>query len=190
MIVTYQILMFVVILLENGIARYLGLLPCQCSYFLYARMNMSNRSLILVIILLLFIFLLPAFTGLVGLMVDTELSDNDDFDTLVNSFIASVARITVPPMMSGLMLGMSIFTLFVVYQGGRSNRRLFNDRTIDAINLFRGIFSETALCRAVFVFRFPDSPPEQARQELTNVIPFPTLILSVNGGIKHAVSHC
>jgi len=153
-------------------------------------MNMSNRSIILVIILLLFIFLLPAITGLVGLMVDTELSDSDDFETLVNSFIASVARITVPPMMSGLMLGMSIFTLFVVYQGGRSNRRLFNDRTIDAVNLFRGIFSETALFRAVFVFLFFDSSLNQARQELKNVIPFSTPILSFNGGITHAMSHC
>jgi len=151
---------------------------------------MSNRSIILVIILLLFIFLLPAITGLVGLMVDTELSDSDDFETLVNSFIASVARITVPPMMSGLMLGMSIFTLFVVYQGGRSNRRLFNDRTIDAVNLFRGIFSETALFRAVFVFLFFDSSLNQARQELKNVIPFSTPILSFNGGITHAMSHC
>ena len=153
-------------------------------------MNMSNRSIILVIILLLFIFLLPAITGLVGLMVDTELSDSDDFETLVNSFIASVARITVPPMMSGLMLGMSIFTLFVVYQGGRSNRRLFNDRTIDAVNLLRGIFSETALFRAVFVFLFFDSPLNQARQELKNVIPFSAPILSFNGGITHAMSYC
>jgi len=88
------------------------------------------------------------------------------------------------------MLGMSIFTLFVVYQGGRSNRRLFNDRTIDAVNLLRGIFSETALFRAVFVFLFFDSPPDQARQELKNVVPFPTLILSFNGGITHAMSHC
>jgi len=151
---------------------------------------MSNRSIILVIILLLFIFLLPAITGLVGLMVDTELSDSDDFETLVNSFIASVARITVPPMMSGLMLGMSIFTLFVVYQGGRSNRRLFNDRTIDAVNLLRGIFSETALFRAVFVFLFFDSPLNQARQELKNVIPFSAPILSFNGGITHAMSYC
>jgi len=151
---------------------------------------MSNRSIILVIILLLFIFLLPAITGLVGLMVDTELSDSDDFETLVNSFIASVARITVPPMMSGLMLGMSIFTLFVVYQGGRSNRRLFNDRTIDVVNLLRGIFSETALFRAVFVFLFFDPPPDQARQELKNVVPFPTLILSFSGGITDAMSHC
>ena len=132
---------------------------------------MSNRSIILVIILLLFIFLLPAITGLVGLMVDTELSDSDDFETLVNSFIASVARITVPPMMSGLMLGMSIFTLFVVYQGGRSNRRLFNDRTIDVVNLLRGIFSETALFRAVFVFL--DHDPNHKKGESTIIIPSP-----------------
>ena len=151
---------------------------------------MPTRSIVLVIILLLFIFLLPAITGLVGLMADNELSDSDDFDTLVNSFIASVTRITVPPMMSGLMLGMSIFTLFVVYQGGRSNRRLFNDRTIDAVNLLRGIFSETALFRAVFVFLFFDSSLNQARQELKNVIPFSTPILSFNGGITHAMSHC
>ena len=134
---------------------------------------MPTRSIVLVIILLLFIFLLPAITGLVGLMADNELSDSDDFDTLVNSFIASVTRITVPPMMSGLMLGMSIFTLFVVYQGGRSNRRLFNDRTIDAVNLFRGIFSETALIRAVFVFLFFALDPSKAGIEERYSIPNP-----------------
>ena len=152
---------------------------------------MSNRSIVLVIILLLFIFLLPAITGLVGLMVDNELSDIDDFDTLVNSFIASVARITVPPMISGLMLGMSIFTLFVVYQGGRSNRRLFNDRTIDAVNLFRGIFSETALIRAVFVFLFLDFPLDPSKTGIEERYSSPNPILSFNnGGITHAMSHC
>ena len=152
-------------------------------------MKLSDHSITLFSIMMLFIILLPAVTGLVGLTVENEFPEDDDY-TLANSFMASWARIPIHQMVSGLMLGMSMFTLFVVYLGGRSNHRRFNDRTLDSFNLFRGIFFATALFRAVFVFLFFDFPLNQARQELKNVIPFPTPILSFNGGITHAMSHC
>jgi hypothetical protein len=114
-------------------------------------MKLSDHSITLFSIMMLFIILLPAVTGLVGLTVENEFPEDDDY-TLAHSFMASWARIPIHQMLSGLMLGMSMFTLFVVYLGGRSNHRRFNDRTLDSFNLFRGIFFATALFRAVFVF--------------------------------------
>ena len=119
-------------------------------------MNLTNRSVILIIILILLVFLLPAITGLVGLIVDNELPDGDDYDVFASGSIIALARMTTGhQVLSGLMLGISVFALFGVYQGGRSNHRRFNDRTLDTINLLFGdIFSVTALLRAVFVFPF------------------------------------
>ena len=102
-------------------------------------MKLSHRSIVLFSIMMLFIILLPAVTGLVGLTVENEFPEDDDY-TLANSFMASWARMPIHQMLAGLMLGMSMFTLFVVYMGGRSNHRRFNDRTLDSFNLFRGIF--------------------------------------------------
>ena len=122
-------------------------------------MNLTNRSIILLTILILFVFLLPAITGLVGLIVDNELPDGDDYDAFAGSTILALARLMVHPVSAGLMLGISVFALFGVYTGGRSNHRRFNDRTLDSNNLFRGIFSMTALLRAVFVFPFVEPQP-------------------------------
>ena len=135
-------------------------------------MNLTNRSVVLITILILLVFLLPAITGLVGLMVDNELPDSDDYDALAGSSIVALARITGHQVLSGLMLGISVFALFGVYQGGRSNHRRFNDRTLDSNNLFRGIFSVTALLRAVFVFQFVELRPAPTNTRLKkNLIP-------------------
>jgi len=135
-------------------------------------MNISNRSAVLLAILMLFVFLLPAITGPVSFIEDNEFPDADDFETLSNSFIAFLARITVQQMLSGLMLGISIFALCVVYRGGRSNHGRFNDRTIAGTNLFRGIFSLTALNRAVFVFLYFAFEPVPTKKQLyRNPIP-------------------
>ena len=121
-------------------------------------MNLSNHRSVFLAILMLFLVLLPLATGLLGLIEDTDLFDEDDLFT-AESFLRVWSRILTHQMVPGLIFGMSIFTLFVVYLGGRSNHRRFNDRTIDFINILRGIFSATALLRAVFVFPFADLHP-------------------------------
>ena len=90
-------------------------------------------------------------------------------------FMAAFAEIPVSLSLSGLVMGMSIFALFGVYQGGRSNHRRFHDRTPDSINLLRGIFSVTALLRAVFVFQFVEPQPA-ATNEHSQKNPIPILI--------------
>ena len=88
-------------------------------------------------------------------------------------FIAAFAEIPVSLSLSGLVMGMSIFALFGVYLGGRSNHRRFNDRTLDSINLLFGdIFSVTARFGAVFVFPFVELQPARTSKDLhKNLIP-------------------
>ena len=135
------------------------------------RMNLTNRSSVLLAILMLLLVLLPVATGFLGLVEDNELPDEDDFFT-ADSFLVIWSRILAHQMLPGLIFGMSIFALFVVYLGGRSNHRRFNDRTIDFINALRGIFSATALLRAVFVFQFADLHPGHTNKQFyRKVIP-------------------
>jgi hypothetical protein len=73
-------------------------------------------------------------------------------------------------------LGMSIFALFVIYLGGRSNHKRFYDRTIEPVKLFTFKFLKTALKRAVFIFLFLGSPLDNTKHKLTPIILCPTLI--------------
>lgn len=103
--------------------------------------------------LTLFAVLLPLSVG-VGII---ELPGEDDFadedDLLISSDLPSAwDRMPIHQMSVLLMLGMSIFILFVVYLGGRSKHKRFNDRTIDADNVLSAEFFRTALYRAVFNF--------------------------------------
>ena len=143
-------------------------------------MNLTNRSSVLLAILMLFLVLLPIATGFLGLVEDNELPDEDDFFA-VDSLIVAWARITAHQMLSGLIFGMSVFALFVVYLGGRSNHRRFNDRTIDFVHVFRGIFSATALLRAVFVFQFADLHPGHTNKQFYRKV-IPSIIFIPTGG--------
>jgi len=103
-------------------------------------MKLTNRNAFLLVLMMFFIILLPVLTGIAGLTMDNALLEDDDH-SLLSSFMAVLARMQVHQILSGLILGMSIFALFVVYLGGRSNHRRFNDRTLDSMDLFGGIFS-------------------------------------------------
>ena len=129
-------------------------------------MEPSKPSLVRFILIMLLIILLPVLTGVADLSVDNDLFDGDDDFSALSSFLVSWPRISIQQLTAGLMLGMSIFALFVVYLGGRSNHKRFNDRTIDAINALRGIFSATALNRAVFVFLLSDPHPGHTNKRL------------------------
>lgn len=121
-------------------------------------MNVEKRSVIFVIIfLLLFLTLLPAVSGIINFIGVDNFSDDNYLQTRADIAVWAMAPIYLT--MPKLMLGISVFALFGVYLGGRSNYRRFNDRTLDSINLFRGIFSMTAPLRAVFVFPFVEHQP-------------------------------
>ena len=123
-------------------------------------MNQIVRNLILILLMMLAAFVLPAMVeaSLLDLPEEEDLTDEDDDDSsAIHNFSPTWIRIPVHQMSVLLRLGISIFTLFVVYLGGRSKHRRFNDRTIDPVNALLSYSSlKTALLnRAVFYFLFP-----------------------------------
>ena len=137
-------------------------------------MSLTNRNVIFMAMVMLCIILMTVFTGIIIAEEDDQLPD-DDFLTAGN-FAATWFSIPVPQLSFILMLGMSIFALFVIYLGGRSNHKRFYDRTIEPVKLFTFKFLKTALKRAVFVFLFLGSHVDDTKHKLTPIILFPTLI--------------
>jgi hypothetical protein len=137
-------------------------------------MKPVSLSSILFVIIMILLVLLPVATGVLGFIEDDELVDEDDFFT-ADSLIVAWARMSIHQMLPGLVFGMSVFTLFVVYLGGRNNRR-FNDRTIAANNSLGGsLFATALLIRAVFVFLTTVSFTIHAKRQL-NICLIPTII--------------
>ena len=122
-------------------------------------MNQSVRNIFLIIMLMLSVLFMPALmgAGVIDLIEEDDLSDMDGDDfSVISDFPPAWTRIPVHQMAVMLRLGLSIFTSFVVYLGGRSKHRRFNDRTLDHVYALISYALETALfIRAVFHFLFP-----------------------------------
>jgi hypothetical protein len=122
-------------------------------------MNQNAWNVLLIVLLTLSVLFVPALmgAGIAELLDEDDLSDKDGDDlSVVSDFPPTWIRIPVHQMSVLLRLGISIFTLFVVYLGGRSKHRRFNDRTIDHVALIPSSFLKTALInRAVFRFLVP-----------------------------------
>ena len=100
-------------------------------------MNQIVRNLILILLMALAAFVLPALVdaNLLDLPEEEDLTDGGEDDLAVlHNFPPTWIRIPVHQLSVLLRLGLSIFALFVVYLGGRSKHRRFNDRTIDPVN--------------------------------------------------------
>ena len=142
---------------------------------------------ILFILLTLSALFMPTFmeTGVIELAEEDDLSEleGDDFSVIINSAPTWI-RIPVHPMSALLRVGISIFTLFVVYLGGRSKHRRFNDRTLDHdLALISDSFLRTALLiRAVFNFLFPRLHLNYPNSYLVN--DFLHSLFSTQGGTK------
>jgi hypothetical protein len=121
---------------------------------------------------MLSVLFVPAILGtsVIDLQEEDDLTDTEDDDFSALDFPPSWIRIPVHQMSVLLRLGMSIFALFVVYLGGRSKHRRFNDRTLDHVNaLFSYSFLKTALLsRAVFHFLFSTLYLNYPNQYLVN----------------------
>jgi len=116
-------------------------------------MNQTSQPLPLVISRLLLIILSFAFTGLcvISFMTGSEnLSDNDFSDIAYFSIDWIGVQSHQEPML--ITSDISIFALFIVFLGGRSKSRWFNDRTIKPINSSLSFHPKTALYRVVFYF--------------------------------------
>jgi hypothetical protein len=119
-------------------------------------MNLRHLNILCLIILIVSVFLLPLLAGasIIDSPQEDNLADDNDF-FIISTLPVAWIRIPLHQMSLLLRLGISVFALFVVYLGGRSKHRRFNDRTIDAINLLTGelLILKTALIRAAFNFQ-------------------------------------
>ena len=100
-------------------------------------------------------------------IIDFTEEDNfsDQDDLLILSSFSAFWMIMPAAQMSALIgMGISIFALFVVYLGGRSKHRRFNDRTLDWINVLIAKRLKTARIRAVFNFLLLVSHPQEIRR--------------------------
>ena len=138
-------------------------------------MYLKNLGIISLIILLFSVILLPALGAtIINLPEDDDLAD-DDGSSIISNYLVAWTRIPAYQMLSPLRFGISIFILFVVYLGGRSKYRRFNDRTIDHVNISIGEFLKAALIRAVFNFLFFCAPLFHTNNNLIDNF-FPNLI--------------
>lgn len=118
-------------------------------------MNTTVRNVFLIIVILTFI-LLPLMAGIIGLFIETDEDDhsgNMDFSMICSFPMECIRSMSAQQMAAVLWFGMSIFALFVVYLGGRSKAKRFNDRTIEPNKSLIVAFSKAALfIRAAFNF--------------------------------------
>jgi hypothetical protein len=130
-------------------------------------MNLKPLNITFLILLILSVILLPFLMGasIIGLSEQENFVDEDDF-LMMNYFSATWMTMPLHQMtvLSGLVI--SIFVLVIVYLGGRSKHRRFNDRTIDAINVLKAELLKTARIRAVFNFYFLDPNPQEVRSNV------------------------
>jgi hypothetical protein len=152
-------------------------------------MNHSLRSIFLILILMLSVLFMPAVmgAGIIELPEEDDLNDTDEDDfSETGGLPLAWIRIPVHQMAVLLKLGLSIFALCVVYLGGRSKHKRFNDRTLDHINAFISYSLKTALfVRAVFYFLFSVHLPSCSRK-IPSTFFFPPLF-SIQGGTKLCV---
>jgi len=133
-----------------------------------------SRSVILLAIFMLFLALslMPLGTGMIDFMAEDDIPEEDD-STNLSSIPFAWTRISLQRLLIFLQPGLSIFTLFIIYLGGRSKNRRFNDRTIDANMVLKGVTLslKAALSRAVFNFL---NPSKYRTKDAMNIAFLPT----------------
>jgi hypothetical protein len=143
-------------------------------------MHQTVQRIILILLLILSAIILPVFmrVHMMELPEEDDLTDSDEKQddlSLISNSPLSWIRIPVHQLMVLLRLGISIFALLVVYRGGRSKDKRFNDRTIDSLNVLIDGFLGTALLRAVFNSLFRIGPPFHVNDHSIDIF-YPTLI--------------
>ena len=138
-------------------------------------MSTTNRNVIFMAMVMVCIILMTVLTGIMISEEDDQLP-GDDF-LAAGNFAAAWFRIPVPQLSFILMLGMSIYALIIVYLGGRSNHKRFNDRTLEPVKLLKVAYFKTALInRAVFIFLFLVPHAVYTKHKSTYLILFQTMI--------------
>lgn len=118
-------------------------------------MNYRVRTILFILLLAISVLSLPALLegNIIDELPEEADRENDDL-TIISDAVIPWLQAPVHLATILLQVGISFFVLFVVYLGGRSKHRRFNDRTIDPAQVFRFNILKTALSRAVFNFLF------------------------------------
>jgi len=88
----------------------------------------------------------------ISFVEDNNYTDNGDF-SVTAYFPMDWVGVQIPHKLTLLRLDISLFLLFVVYLGGRSKHKWFNDRTIELISSsIDKLCPKAALNRAAFTF--------------------------------------
>jgi len=133
-------------------------------------MKQTSQPLPKVIRHLLLIILLVAFAApsVFGFIEEGE-NYEDNYFSIAANFPMDWIESQIPHGSILLKLDISVFALFVVFIGGRSKSKWFNDRTIELVSSSISPYSKTVLFRAVFCFLSSDHYINQIRNQLTYV---------------------
>jgi hypothetical protein len=135
--------------------------------------NESKSVILLMSIAVLFLLImtvLPAIS-IIGLPEDDSYN-GDGFFPFNNSWDGWIVS-PVYERVVVLNFGVSVFALYVVYLGGRSKHKRFNDRTIDKIDLLETESLKTALIRAVFNFLCSACPANEPSKHFARLFSNP-----------------
>jgi hypothetical protein len=119
-------------------------------------MKNLDRTTFLFATLMLLLFMLSIFagTGLAGFIENDDVQEDDD-SSLIGNIAFTWLRIDASQMPILLRPGLSIFALLIVYLGGRSKHKRFNDRTIDADMISNHVSISLKTAHHAAVFNFP-----------------------------------
>lgn len=119
-------------------------------------MKLVNPNHVFILLMITAIVLLSLLTAILSLTLPDNLPDSDDNASSLGNFLIAWRSVSAQDLALELILGMSVFILFVTYLGGRSNRRRFNDRIPDSNFTSKNVwlFLKTASSEAVFNFLF------------------------------------
>ena len=114
--------------------------------------NSYGRAVIYFVLFTLLLSLLPGLAGIDAEdFFDDDVLDDDSF--IIHDIPFTWLRIDMHHVSILSTVVLSMFVLFVVYLGGRSKHRRFNDRTIDAtVSIHVSMLLRTARRGAVFNF--------------------------------------
>ena len=115
-------------------------------------LNLTQKSTSTILLATILIFL---FT-LIGMSIFNS-TDSPDYskssDLLKDThYLVVWDRILFHQISIKINQNTAIFTFFIVYLGGRRNKKYFNDRSLETIEFLIEIIFKTALFRAVFIF--------------------------------------
>lgn len=135
-------------------------------------MSSSTRNLLLMIIVIVILAFLFTFVGR-GAIYFTENSDDLENDPAFDEmpYFVNWTMIQLDRKSTSVKPPVSIFSLFIVYLGGRTKNKRFNDRSSDLVKFYVGNFKRQLRIELPFCFQLIGHSIDQTCNELLIAIP-------------------